>query len=111
MEKYNDSPTSRNEPLDFESASLLPTPPIHQESLRRRNYTFLTLLNLFIFTLSMLSLLCAVISQRDISSYDAAKLMDQFGIYCESLMPAFEVVEMARRSKRGLRTRRLGRVG
>lgn len=85
MEKYNDSPTLRNDSIsDFESTTLLPTPHTTQASHRRQNYIYLTLFNLFIFTLSMLSLICTVMTQKDISGYDAAKLMDQFGIYCES---------------------------
>lgn len=83
MEKYNDSPSSQDDSIEFESAALLNTQYLKQETQRRRNYIFLTLFNLFIFTLSMLSLICAVVSQKDSSSYDAAKLMDQFGIFCE----------------------------
>ncbi|KAH7385441.1 hypothetical protein DE146DRAFT_205797 [Phaeosphaeria sp. MPI-PUGE-AT-0046c] len=80
MEKYNDSPSRPSS--DFENATLLTTPYIQrEESLRRRNYVYLTLFNLFIFTLSMLSLICAVMSQKDTSSSSAAKLMDQFGMH------------------------------
>jgi hypothetical protein len=81
MEKYTD--TSLPSPSTFESTTLLSTNHIQPETLRRRNYLYLTLANLFIFTLSMISLICAVMSQKDSSGYDAAKLMDQFGIYCE----------------------------
>jgi hypothetical protein len=85
MEKYNDSPTLRNDSIsDLESTTLLPnTPHTTPDSRQRQNYVYLTLFNLFIFTLSMISLICTVMTQKDISGYDAAKLMDQFGIYCE----------------------------
>lgn len=46
---------------------------------------YLTLFNLFLFTLSMLSLICAVMSQKDSSGNSVAKLMDQFGLFCESI--------------------------
>jgi len=83
MEKYVDS-TSSDGRADFEDAALLNTNYIKQESQRRRNYVYVTLANLFLFTLSMLSLICAVMSQKDTSSYSTAKLMDQFGIFCPS---------------------------
>ena len=83
MEKYNDSTSSQADPSDFENTALLNTQHHKQETQRRQNYIYLTLFNLFIFTLSMLSLICAVMSQKDISAYDAAKLMDEFGIFCE----------------------------
>jgi hypothetical protein len=83
MEKYNDSTSPSRDVSDFENASLLNTNYQKQETQRRRNYVWLTLANLFIFTLSMLSLICAVMSQKDTSGYSAAKLMDQFGIFCE----------------------------
>jgi hypothetical protein len=84
MEKYNDStsPSPSHDASDFENAALLNTNYTKQENQRRRTYVYLTLFNLFIFTLSMLSLICAVMSQKDSSSYSTAKLMDQFGIFC-----------------------------
>jgi hypothetical protein len=87
MEKYNDStsPSQDDASSDFENSALLNTHYQKQETQRRRNYVYLTLFNLFLFTLSMLSLICAVMSQKDSSSYDAAKLMDQFGIFCKSI--------------------------
>jgi hypothetical protein len=87
MEKYNDSPSTSQGSSDFENASLLNTNYMKQETQRRRNYVWLTLANLFVFTLSMLSLICAVMSQKDTSAYGAAKLMDQFGIFCASKSP------------------------
>jgi hypothetical protein len=83
MEKYADSTSPSQDASDYENAALLNANFTKQETQRRRNYVYLTLFNLFIFTLSMLSLICAVMSQKD-SSYSAAKLMDQFGVYCES---------------------------
>jgi hypothetical protein len=87
MEKYNDATSPSQDASDFENASLLNTNYVKQETQRRRNYIYLTLFNLFIFTLSMLSLICAVMSQKDSSSYSAAKLMDQFGIFCPYPIP------------------------
>jgi hypothetical protein len=83
MEKYNDSPSSKGDSTDFEDAALLNIQYQKQETQRRHNYVYLTLFNLFIFTLSMLSLICAVMSQKNISGYDAAMLMDQFEIFCK----------------------------
>ncbi|KAF2821179.1 hypothetical protein CC86DRAFT_411477 [Ophiobolus disseminans] len=85
MEKYNDSASSQDDSSDFENTALLNTQYLKQEIQRRRNYVYLTLFNLFIFTLSMLSLICAVMSQKDISAYDAAKLMGQFDIYSPAI--------------------------
>ena len=81
MEKFTDTTPESPSP-DYESSSLLPTHYIAQDAQRRRNQVYLTLFNLFIFTLSMLSLICAVMSQKDSSGYSAAKLMDEFGIAC-----------------------------
>jgi ABC-type transport system involved in multi-copper enzyme maturation permease subunit len=92
MEKYNDSTSPSQESSDFENASLLNTNYMKQESQRRRNYVYLTLFNLFIFTLSMLSIICAVMSQKDTSSASAAKLMDQFGL----TSPAMHEIEYSR---------------
>lgn len=87
MEKYNDSPSSPSHPAsDFEDAALLNSQHTkREESQRRQNYIYLTLFNLFIFTLSMLSLICAVMSQKDTSSYSTAKLMDQFGMHSPAI--------------------------
>ncbi|KAF2849478.1 hypothetical protein T440DRAFT_519068 [Plenodomus tracheiphilus IPT5] len=93
MEKYNDSPSSPR-PSESENIAFLnpsyQAPDLHQQ--RRRNLIYLTLANLFIFTLSMLSLICAVMSQKDDSGNSAAKLMDHFGIYS----PAIHEVEYSR---------------
>jgi hypothetical protein len=83
MEKYADSTSPSQDASDFENAALLNANYQKQEGQRRRNYVYLTLFNLFIFTLSMLSLICAVMSQKDVSGYSAAKLMDQFDIFCK----------------------------
>jgi ABC-type transport system involved in multi-copper enzyme maturation permease subunit len=75
---------------DQENAAFLNTSYLKDsETTRRRNYVYLTLFNLFIFTLSMLSLICAVMSQKDSSGHSAAKLMDQFDIFS----PAMHEVE------------------
>ncbi|KAF1832046.1 hypothetical protein BDW02DRAFT_632368 [Decorospora gaudefroyi] len=87
MEKYTDSSTSQP---DSENAAFLPPQYQTEDPQRRRkNYVYLTLFNLFLFTLSMLSLICAVMSQKDTSGHSAAKLMDQFGIFS----PAMHIVE------------------
>jgi|SRR5690242_15234508 len=87
MEKQTLSDSSND---DHENAAFLNTSYFKDsESARRRNYVYLTLFNLFIFTLSMLSLICAVMSQKDSSSHSAAKLMDQFDIFS----PAMHEVE------------------
>lgn len=82
MEKYNDA-ESISQMSDSENTSFLNTQYLKEDSQRRRNYVYLTLFNLFIFTLSMLSLICAVMSQKDDSGHSAAKLMDQFDVFCE----------------------------
>ena len=78
MEKHNTDSSSD----DYENAALLNSQYTKKDGDRRRNYVWLTLANLFIFTLSMLSLICTVMSQKDSSGHSAAKLMDQFGIFC-----------------------------
>lgn len=87
MEKQNHAASSND---DYENAAFLNTSYLKDsETTRRRNYVYLTLFNLFIFTLSMLSLICAVMSQKDNSTHSAAKLMDQFDIFS----PAMHEVE------------------
>lgn len=87
MEKQTLDNTSND---DYENAAFLNTSYLKDsETARRRNYVYLTLFNLFIFTLSMLSLICAVMSQKDSSGHSAAKLMDQFDIFS----PAMHEVE------------------
>jgi hypothetical protein len=51
---------------------------------KRRQMICLTFFNLFLFTISAMALTCAVVSQRSTSGHSAAKLMDQFGIFCKS---------------------------
>jgi hypothetical protein len=92
MEKYNDSSSPSHDASEFENAALLNTNYMKQEKQRQRNYIYLTLFNLFIFTLSMLSVICAVMSQKDTSSFSAAKLMDQFGL----TSPAMHEIEYSR---------------
>ena len=70
----------------YENAAFLnPSYLKDSEATRRRNYVYLTLFNLFIFTLSMLSLICAVMSQKDSSGHTAAKLMGQFDIFSPAM--------------------------
>ena len=53
-----------------------------KETARRKGMTYLLLGNLFVFTMSLLTLVCAVYSQRSRSTYSAARLMDEFGVFC-----------------------------
>lgn len=84
MEKYNDSDSLARD-SESEDTAFLNTHIQKEDVRRRRSMVYLTLFNLFIFTLSMLSLICAVMSQKDDSGHSAAKLMDQFDIFCTFL--------------------------
>ncbi|KAF1945197.1 hypothetical protein EJ02DRAFT_451766 [Clathrospora elynae] len=86
MEKYTDSSSPQD---DSENAAFLNTQYKKDDARRSRSMIYLTFFNLFIFTLSMLSLICAVMSQKDSSGHSAAKLMDQFDI----ISPAMHQVE------------------
>lgn len=96
MEKYIDSPSSPTASTsDYEDSTLLNTHIVKQETQRRQNYILLTLFNLFIFTLSMLSVICAVMTQKDPSQHSAAGLFDNFGLFCKFsflLMDRFKIV-------------------
>ncbi|EUC46313.1 hypothetical protein COCMIDRAFT_93221 [Bipolaris oryzae ATCC 44560] len=79
MEKYADT---HSQDADSESATLIASESLRDEtSQRRQNFVWLTLFNLFIFVISMLSMVCTVMSQRDPSGNTAAQLMDQFDVY------------------------------
>ncbi|USP75641.1 uncharacterized protein yc1106_02915 [Curvularia clavata] len=83
MEKYTDT---SSQDVDSENASLMNNQTQKDEtSKRRQSFVYLTLFNLFLFTLSMLSMICAVMSQRDSSGNAAAKLMDQFDIFSPAM--------------------------
>lgn len=56
-----------------------------KETARRKGMTYLLLGNLFVFTMSLLTLVCAVYSQRSRSTYSASRLMDEFGVFCMSV--------------------------
>ncbi|CAN9343053.1 unnamed protein product [Alternaria alternata] len=86
MEKYTDSSSSQG---DSENTAFITTQYQRDDRQRRKSYIYLTLFNLFLFTLSMLSLICSVMSQKDFSGHSAAKLMDQFDVFS----PAKHVVE------------------
>ncbi|KAJ4353555.1 uncharacterized protein N0V89_005285 [Didymosphaeria variabile] len=60
-----------------------------KESAKRKGMTYLLLANLFVFTMSLLTLICAVYAQKSQSTYSAARLMDEFGVFS----PAMNVVE------------------
>jgi hypothetical protein len=52
------------------------------ETARRKGMTYLLLANLFVFVMSALTLVCAIYSQTSQSTYSAARLMDEFGVFC-----------------------------
>jgi hypothetical protein len=85
MEKYNqsqlDSEDSRSSG-EYEKTSFLNRHFI-KETRGGRGMLWLTLLNLFIFMLSAMTLVCAVFSQRSTSNHSAAQIMDQFGLTCK----------------------------
>jgi hypothetical protein len=83
MEKYTDSSSSQG---DTENTAFITTQYQREDRQRRSSYIYLTLFNLFLFTLSMLSLICSVMSQKNFSGHSAAKLMDQFDVFCMSLI-------------------------
>lgn len=66
---------------DDEKTAFLNTHFLKEEK-RKRGMLWLTLFNLFIFMMSLMTLVCAVFSQKVTSIHSAAKLMDQFGIFC-----------------------------
>ena len=66
---------------DGETTSFLNRDHI-KETARRKGMTYLLLANLFVFMLSALTLVCAVYSQNSQSTYSAARLMDEFGVFC-----------------------------
>lgn len=74
-----------------ETTSFLNTNHI-KETTRRKGMTYILLANLFIFTLSLLTLVCAVYSQRSQSVYSAARLMDEFGVFCMFISTARQYV-------------------
>lgn len=56
-----------------------------KEVAKKRGMTYLLLANLFVFMLSALTLVCAVYSQNSQPKYLAARLMDEFGIFCRHI--------------------------
>ncbi|CAA9960357.1 DUF3328 domain containing protein [Pyrenophora teres f. maculata] len=89
MEKYTDSSSVQS---DSENATFLNTQYQKEERQQRRSYVYLTLFNLFLFTLSMLSLICTVMSQKDTAGHSTAALYDQFDMFS----PAMHVVEYSK---------------
>ncbi|KAF2713084.1 hypothetical protein K504DRAFT_478998 [Pleomassaria siparia CBS 279.74] len=73
---------------DCEKTSFLNTHFV-KETRGSRGMLWLTLLNLFIFMLSAMTLVCAVFSQNSIATHQVAALMDDFGL----TSPAMHVVE------------------
>ncbi|RMZ70078.1 tat pathway signal sequence [Pyrenophora seminiperda CCB06] len=78
---------------DSENAAFLNTQYQKEDRQQRRNYMYLMLFNLFLFTLSMLSLICTVMSQKDTAGHSAAALYDQFNLFS----PAMHVVEYSKK--------------
>lgn len=74
---------------DNENTSFLNKDHI-KETARRKGMTYLLLANLFVFMLSALTLVCAVYSQHSQYTYEAAKIMDEFGIFCKSVQGCVE---------------------
>ncbi|KAF9730930.1 hypothetical protein PMIN04_004014 [Paraphaeosphaeria minitans] len=81
--EYDDFSSQDGETTSFLNRDLI------KETARRKGMTYLLLANLFMFTMSMLTLICAIYSQRSQSTYSAARLMDEFGVFS----PAMNVVE------------------
>jgi len=76
--EYDDFSSRGDETTGFLSQSHV------TETARRKGMTYMLLGNLFVFIMSTLTLICAVYSQRSQSTYSAARLMDEFGVYCMS---------------------------
>ncbi|ORY18498.1 hypothetical protein BCR34DRAFT_473215 [Clohesyomyces aquaticus] len=76
---------------DYEKTAFLNSHYI-KEAKTRRGMLWLTFLNLFLFTISVLVLICAIFSQRTTSIHSAAKLMENFNIFS----PAMHIVEYQR---------------
>ncbi|KAF2639579.1 hypothetical protein P280DRAFT_402383 [Massarina eburnea CBS 473.64] len=60
-----------------------------KEKAKKNGMKYLLLANLFVFTMSALTLICAIYMQHSKGTYVAAGLMDEFGIFS----PAMHVVE------------------
>lgn len=89
MEKqaHNDAEYDDFSSQDGETTSFLNRDYI-KETARRKGMTYLLLANLFVFIMSALTLVCAVYSQKSQSTYSAARLMDEFGVFCMSIEPS-----------------------
>ncbi|KAF1992928.1 hypothetical protein P154DRAFT_557963 [Amniculicola lignicola CBS 123094] len=89
--KYENAPYNDDESRtsgEYEKAAFLNSQYM-RESRQKRQMMWLTFINLFVFVVSAMTLVCAIFSQRSTSSHSVAKLMDQFDIYS----PAMHVVE------------------
>ena len=85
MEKRSSSDADTNNSrssCDLEKTSFLNSHFI-KGTRGRRGIIWISLLNLFIFMLSALTLVCAVFSQNAPSNHSAAKLLEDFGLFCE----------------------------
>lgn len=84
---------------DGETTSFLNSGHI-KEAAKRKGTTYLLLANLFIFTMSLLTLVCAVYSQRSQSTYSAARLMDEFGVFCTAFKHRLHLHQLIKNSTR-----------
>ncbi|KAF2473007.1 uncharacterized protein BDR25DRAFT_283666 [Lindgomyces ingoldianus] len=85
--KYTDRDDLSSEG-DYEKTAFLNNHYI-KEAKTKRGMLWITLFNLFLFTISIMILICAIFSQSTTYIHSAAKLMDDFDIYS----PAAHVVE------------------
>jgi hypothetical protein len=84
MEKYNPlaSDDESRSSSELDRTAILNNQYAQQEK-KRRQMMWLTFFNIFLFTISAMALTCAVVSQRSPATHSAAKLMNQFEIFCE----------------------------
>ena len=54
-----------------------------KETVRRKSVKYLLLANLFVFTMSALTLVCAIYMQHSKATYTTAGLMDEFDLFCK----------------------------
>ena len=87
MEKYNPTPLDSDDSRssnEYENAAFLNSQVLKDEK-KRKQFLWLTFFNMFLFVISALTLVCTTVSQRSPSIHAAAKLMNEFGIFCTQL--------------------------
>ncbi|KAF1949551.1 hypothetical protein CC80DRAFT_540239 [Byssothecium circinans] len=80
---YDDASSQGEENMSFLNTHYM------KEKAKRNGMKYLLLANLFVFTMSALTLICAIYMQHSKGTYIAAGLMDEFGVFS----PAMNVVE------------------